>query len=308
MRIEVKMERHISYTVKLTRAANALANKLENGEKPVLRDYDLFFLLKEIYKNPEGLYLRNKKLNIDTYRRTRRLLVKAKIISRDKDYPNTYTVLSHLDLPADDIICMVDPFAYISHLSAMQRYGLTDRRPEALHITTPEKSLAKNLIQRKMEHDYEISIAEINPDEFLRLTITHHPLKVRKRKIENYSTKSWGDHVQLRGSHARISSIGQTFLDMLDKPELCGGMSHIIDVWKEYAQNYIQDIIVSINNSGKPIYKVRAGYIFDEVMGIQKPEITEWEKYAQRGGSRILDSTKPFINNYSEKWMISINV
>ena len=302
------MDRQISYTVKLTRAAHALAKELEEGEKTVLRDYQLFFLLKEIYKHPEGLYLRDKKPSVATYRRTRNLLIKAQIIKRDQNYPNTYRVLSLPDLPADEITCLVDPFCYISHLSAMQRYGLTDRRPEALHITTPSSPLIKTLIQKKMEKDYGVPLTEINHDEFLRLTITHHPHNVRKRKIENYSTKNWGEHIPIKGTHARISTIGQTFLDMLEEPKLCGGMSHIIDIWKEYAQDYIQDIIASINDAQKPIYKVRAGYILDEIMGIKKPEIMEWKKYAQRGGSRILDPSKPFINNYSEKWMISINV
>lgn len=302
------MERHISYTVKLTRVAHALATTLEEGEKPVFRDYELFFTLKNIYKNPEGLYLRNKNLSVAAYRRARNLLIKAQIINRDQDYPNTYRVLSLPDLPADDITCLADPFCYISHLSAMQRYGLTDRRPEALHITTPANPLIKNLIEEKMNIDYGCSIANIKRDEFLRLTITHHPHIVRKRKIENYSTKKWGSHVNVKGTYARISTIGQTFLDMLEKPELCGGISHIIDVWKENARDYIEDIISSVNNAQKPIYKVRAGYILDEVMGIERSEIAEWEQYAQRGGSRILDPTKPFINKYSEKWMISINV
>lgn len=302
------MERHISYSVKITHAAHALANKLEGGEKPVLRDYQLYFLLKEIYKKPEGLYLRNKKLNIATYRRTRNLLVKAQIIIQDQDYPNTYRVLSLPDLSADEITCMVDPFCYISHISAMQRYGLTDRRPEALHITTPSNPLMKSLIQKKMEDDYNCPITEINHNEFLRFTITRHPHNVRKRKIENYSTKNWGAHIPIKGTYSRISTIGQTFLDMLEKPELCGGMSHIIDIWKEHAENYIQDIIFSINDAPKTIQKVRAGYILDEIIGMDSPDIKEWIKYAQRGGSRVLDPSKPFINQYSEKWMISINV
>jgi predicted transcriptional regulator of viral defense system len=302
------MEKQITYTVRLTRAAHAFSEMLEEGTCPVFKDYQLFFKLKEIYKHPEGLYLRNKKLTVSAYRRTRNLLTKAQIISRDQDYANSYRVISLADLPADEIACLVDPFCYISHLSAMQRYGLTDRRPEALHITTPSNKLIKEFVQKKMENDYGYDTSEIHRDEFLQLTITHHPAKVRKRAVENFSTKYYGDNISIKGSSSRISTIGQTFLDMLDEPKLCGGMSHIIDIWKEHAEDYMQDIITAINGAPKTIHKVRAGYILEEIMGVNSPDINKWVKYAQRGGSRVLDPSKPFINQYSEKWMISINV
>lgn len=308
MHVGIIMEKQITYTVRLTKAAYAFSEKLEEGDCPVFKDYQLFFKLKEIYKNPEGLYLRNKRLTVSAYRRARNLLAKAQIISRDQDYANCYRVLSLPDLPADEIACLVDPFCYISHLSAMQRYGLTDRRPEALHITTPSNSLVKDFIQKKMNEDYGCDTGDINSDEFLRLTITHHPSKVRKRSIENFSTKYYGNNIPIKGSSSRISSIGQTFLDMLEEPKMCGGMSHIIDVWKEHAENYMSDIITAIDDAPKTIHKVRAGYILDEIMSIDNPNINKWVKYAQRGGSRVLDPSKPFINQYSEKWMISVNV
>lgn len=295
-------------TVRLTRLAHAFADTLDAADIPLATDYQLFFTLREVYKNPEGLYLRQKTPSVADYRRTRNLLVKANKLARDSDYPGTYRILSKQDLSADEITCLVDPFCYISHLSAMQRYGLTDRRPEALHLTIPANKIIKNLIQEKMERDYKGGLNSTPENEVHRLNIVHHPHIVRKRHLDIISTVNYGDHTQVRGSYTRISSIGQTFLDMLEEPQRCGGMAHVLDTWKEHAANYISDIIAVVDKAPKSIHKVRAGYILDEVMNIDKPEIMKWLDFAQRGGSRILDPAKPFINNYSEKWMLSINV
>lgn len=295
-------------TIRLTRLAHAFVDNLDASDAPIATDYQLFFTLRKIYKNPDGLYLRHKTPSVTDYRKTRNLLIKSNKLARDLDYPGTYRILSKQDLPADEIICLIDPFCYISHLSAMQRYGLTNRRPEALHLTIPANKIIKNLIREKMERDYEGELNSIPGDEVYRLNIVHHPHIVRKRHLDIISTVSYGDHTQVRGSYARVSSIGQTFLDMLEDPQRCGGMTHVLNAWKEHARNYIDDIISVVDKAPKSIHKIRAGYILDEVMNINKPEIMRWLDFAQRGGSRILDPAKPFINNYSEKWMLSINV
>lgn len=295
-------------TVRMTHAAQAFAEMLDAADTPLFTDYQLFLILRNIYKNPEGLYLRRRVPSVADYRRTRDILISVKKIARDTDYFATYRVLSKQDLPADEVTCLIDPFCYISHLSAMQRYGLTDRRPEALHLTVPAPKIIKGLIQEKMEKDYEGALRTLEKNEVYPLNIVHHPAAVRKRHLAIFATVNYGRHVQIRGSCARVSTIGQTFLDMLEEPERCGGMAHILDVWKERAHSYLDEIVSAVDNAPKPIQKVRAGYILDEVMKVGRPEITRWLNHAQRGGSRVLDPSKPFINTYSEKWMLSINV
>lgn len=295
-------------TVKLTKLASALTDFLEASDTPVFTDYSLFLIVRDLYKNPEGLYLRGKSATLENYRRARELLIRVKRITQDEDYPSVYRVLAKQDLSADEITCLLDPFCYISHLSAMQRYGLTDRRPEALYLTIPAADNLKEMIKAKMDQDYGPELKNLPRDEIHRLTIIHHPDQVRKRKLDIFSTKSYGPHLRAKGSYARVSTIGQTFLDMLEEPQRCGGMAHVLEIWQEHAHLYLSDIISAVENAPKSIHKVRAGYILDEVLKIDKPQIQSWAKFAQRGGSRILDPTKPFASAYSEKWMISINV
>lgn len=295
-------------TIKLTRAAKALIEKLEFVNTSIITDYQLFHLLRELYKNPEGLYLRGKTLTVPNYRTTRNLLIRARIITRDKDYNSTYQILAKQDMSAEDVICSVDPFCYVSHLSAMQLYGLTNRRPEALHLTIPDQVNLKQKIKEKMELDYGEKL-DILPEGCVhKLNAVHHPHIVRKRKLNILASIHYGQCLQKRGSQTRMATIGQTFLNMLEEPERCGGMSHALDVWQEHAQTYLQDIINTVDQASKPIQKVRAGYILNEMLCIEKPEILKWLDFAQRGSSRVLDPSKPFKNKFSEKWMLSINV
>jgi predicted transcriptional regulator of viral defense system len=292
---------------RLTRLAKALIEQLSGFQTPIVTDYQLFLLLKNLYKHKSGLYIKNDTPSVFDYRRNRKLLLKHNAIAADPDYSSAYRILSKQDLSADDITCIIDPFCYISHLSAMQRYGLTDRRPEALHLTSLSLPLFKTQAQEKMHKDYGDDILTLEPSFIFPLKRVTHPQMTRGRALSIHYTKYPGLSIPIRGSYARISTIGQTFLDMLENPEKCGGMLHVLDIWKEHARTYLDDIVPTITGAPKSIHKVRAGYILNEVLGIDSPEIQSWQIFAQRGGSRVLDPEKPFASTYSEKWMISIN-
>ncbi len=105
-----------------------------------------------------------------------------------------------------------------------------------------------------------------------------------------------------------MTSIGQTFADMLRDPHLCGGMRHVLDVWVNEAEQWVPEISEAIEKLDSGIVKIRAGYILSEVMNIDFPTLLAWEKYAQRGGSRKLDPDAAYAPRFSKRWKISINV
>ena len=290
-----------------TKAGQALADRLEKLGKPLITPYELFLEFRSLYASNEKLYLKGKTAKINGYNRIRKNLQRSSVIIEDRDYHRkAYRIIKNSDKPADEICCIVDPYCYIAYLSAMQRYGLTNRSPKSLLLCRPNRGKIKKLIQDRMEKDYRGEIPK-NNDEFVPLSAITHPTKVRGRSVSVIDTKNWGEFNKIKNEYSRIATIEQTFLDMLIEPKLCGGMAHVIDIWKDRASDYLEGIINITNKCETKIVRIRAGYIIDEIMNISNPTVESWTKLAQRGGSMILDPNKPFSANYSEKWMLSIN-
>jgi len=295
-----------TYPDRLTRAGDYLANLLEDNDQPILSQFNFFRLIWKMYAEAKGkkLYLRHKTPSVEDYNRLRQALKKAGVVGVDRDYgTRVIRVLSVSDLPAENIICLVDLTCYVSHLSAMQRWGLTDRTPKALILTRPDRKSATDQLKTLMDK----ALGE-NEKNLFPLKMIKHPNRVRRRPVYIYESKTAGFFLKNRGDGIRLSTIGQTFLDMLQKPELCGGMSHVLDVWGEHASTYVDEIVDAIDTATSKLVKSRAGYILEERMGLQHPGIGPWKALGQRGSSRKLDPTKDFASEFSETWMISLNV
>lgn len=295
-----------SYTRRLTHAGSHLADLLKDNGKPVLSQFDFFRFVWRMYRESsgKGLYLRSDTPGQSEYVRLKSILRDAGVIGTDRDYgKRVIRVLSISDLPAEDIVCLLDPTCYVSHLSAMQRWGLTDRSPRVLLLTRPDrKAAAEELISYRTE---ALGKDETNP---FPSTIVGHPTRVRGQAVRILESKSVGKCLKSRGSSVRLSTIGQTFLDMLQRPDLCGGMYHVLDVWGEHAETYLPEIVAAVETTSSGIVKSRAGYILEERQGLRHRGIERWKKSGQRGGSRKLDPTKDFAPAYSATWMISLNV
>jgi len=288
--------------------AEAASSELNALGKPLISEYDLFRIIWNIYQKRSAKNLRGEYPSRQRYVRTRWMLKNAGVIRQDRDYGGRFwRIMSVSDQPADSIVCVADPYCYVSHMSAMQKYGLTNRRPEALFITSPTDAIVRSWNKNKVLDHY--GNAARNLDIYLEpLNLVHHPDQVRKRVISQIKTVLHGDWKQVRGTEERISSIGQVFLDMLEDPSKCGGMRHVIEVWQEHATKYLDQIIKRVDSCDKPILKIRAGYILDELMQIEHDLVRSWISFAQRGGSRVLESGRPYSEPYSEKWMLSVNV
>lgn len=289
---------------------DGVENCLLDKDFPVVTFYDFFImgsrLLQEKSWKGEPLKRLPKGWDQTRAKNAIRRLETRKTLVTDSDFRSDVWRVTQSTRAgsAEEVACIVDPFAYVSHLSAMQRYSLTDRSPQALHLTTPKRSIWNDLRDERLRRDLP------NADEAEKPILNRPGFgeKIRRRPVVIHeSTHPWTPS-PVSGEETRITSIGQTFADMLNEPHLCGGMHHVLDVWEKEADSWVPEIVSAVDQLNSKIAKVRAGYILSEVMDIDHPVLQSWEQFAQRGGSRKLDPEADYAPEFSERWMISLNV
>lgn len=289
---------------------DGLAEELIKRDDPIITDYGFFVLGKELFElkewNGERLKYIPKEWDYNRARNALRRLTDLRIISSDVDFHSGVwrVVQSTNSGTAEEIACISDPFCYVSHLSAMHRYNLTERSPEALHITTPVRAVWNKLRNERVSSELGDSLDNRHP-ALMRLGFKG---MLRRRPVIVHETNNPAIPVDVRGGKNRIASIGRTFADMLVNPMLCGGIRHVLQVWENYAEQWLRQIVDEIDKTDSQIVKVRAGYIFTEMLDIENSVIDSWDKFSQRGGSRKLNPDAEYSKTYSERWMISINV
>ncbi|MBP7136614.1 MAG: hypothetical protein KBA57_09655 [Sphingomonadaceae bacterium] len=283
---------------RMTRLGEAVTKALRHARRPLIDDHDLWGILLKIYEHRSVSYLRGSVPTPSTLTRVRDVLKSERIISRDQDYARVWRVNEVPDVQADEAVCLIDEGTCISHLSAMQKFNLTDRRPHTLYVTVATNDQWRKLISGQVVSDAS----------YAQRQRRHHPAIVRARDIDIFQTKSFPRTTRLKSSFVRITEIGETFLDMLEHPERCGGMSHVLDVFAKHAATYLTPIVKRIDQADTKLTKVRAGYILTELLDLNNQTAEAWIRFAQRGGSQRLDPTAPYKPQFSENWMISLNV
>jgi predicted transcriptional regulator of viral defense system len=283
-------------------------------EQPVVTSYQLGLIVFNLYKTRSYkgaaiASLQKPYPDSKTFNRTLSQLQDEGILTSYKGFPekSVFSLLGRSHDSAEDIVCTVDPFSYISHLSAMEYHGLTNRFPGKLYISSPSPSQWKIYAHEKMEKDLEGNLAIYSENNMPELRRTRLE-KIDRREIHRFSSVHWGAYKNVKGRTMRVSTIGRTFLDMLRNPEFCGGINHVLEIFDEHAESYLRLVIDEVDQHGAPIDKVRAGYLLDERLGLAFDELKDWLKLAQRGGSRKLDASSEYEPVWSEKWCLSLNV
>ena len=295
----------------------AVALEIGALNQSIITSYQLGRIIFALYqaKNCQGkpiAYLREESTPTRArYRKILQSLESSGVLSNSSTakHPEIFSVLSQNTATADEISCLIDPFCYVSHLSAMEYHGLTDRFSKVLFLSGADPAQWKQLATERMEKD--LGVAYKKYTETALPTLKKFSLKkIAKKTISLYATKHYdaGAYIRVQGQALKVSSIGRTFLDMIRQPSLCGGIYHVLEAYSDNADRYLRLILDEVQQHGTIIDKIRVGYILDERIGLEHPTIATWVKNAQRGGSRKLVAENPYAPTYSEKWGLSINI
>jgi predicted transcriptional regulator of viral defense system len=286
----------------------ALSEKLANLNKPVVTSYDVGVLLQKLYSERK---LRDKTLNIknkipgtNDFKTQMDALYTNGILNNFKHFTSVHKLFGKKIESEEEVVCSINPFAYISHLSAMEYHGLTDKIPRVLIYSAPNLKTWKKFAYDRMEKDFK----GVRNNALPKLSLIDIE-KFGKKNIIAFNSVHTGAYINIKNSALRISSLGRTFLDMIRKPDLCGGIYTVIQSFEEHVDMYLNLIVDEIDRNGNKIEKVRAGYIIEERCGFKNNEtIDKWKSFAQRGGSRKLDPNNEYSSKYSEAWCLSLNI
>lgn len=290
----------------------AIAQQLSKEGLVAFTRYDLARIAWRIYKLEkfDGTPLRKQRDELDrpTFNRVESQLVRNGVLRSIPGLPDgaAYTLVGANTSNPRVLACAVDPFCYVSHLSAMEFHGLTDRLPEFLYVSSPAPAewtrFAHDRMKKDLGEEYE-RYSEVGIALLRRISFT----KLAGRAIHQFKSVHLGAFTHIKDQHIRVATMGRTFLDMLREPGLCGGIAHVLSVFRENAASNARLIIDEIEQHGNGIDKVRAGYVLEEICKIIDPRISTWVSFAQRGGSRKLDASAEYSSNFSEKWALSLN-
>lgn len=293
----------------------ALALQIGRLNQPVITSYDMGLIIFRLYQKRsfkgEKLIIRRAYPERRDYNRLLKALLASGVLQAQKSLPSpeVFTVLGKEQSPPSEIACCVDPFAYISHMSAMEWHGFTDKIPKILFVSSPSPPNWKRFALEKMQKDLEeienlVVYRNSGLPQLRRLRLS----KIGRETVHRHSSEHPGAYVSIKDRPLRVATIGRTFLDMIREPDLCGGIYHVLDVYQQHAERYLQLIVDEIDRHGTKIEKVRGGYILEERLHLHHDLISEWENFVQRGGSRKLYAHNEYSPRFSKKWCLSLNI
>ena len=288
----------------------AASRALAEYPRPVLTSYRLGLVVYRLVQAGESA---GQRLNVRVpnrrhytqvlkFLKSYALIAEVPGLTRD----TVFTLAGRASVSAAEIACTVDPFAYVSHLSAMEMHGLTDRVSQTLDLSSPDPKSWSRFAGELMQRDLGEQLAEYQAARFPRLTRMRIE-KLMGRPVRVTHSVHLGAFRKTPDSEMRVATIGRTFLDMLREPALCGGIHHVLSVYREHASRNLNLIAAEVDQHGGAIDRVRAGYVLEEVCGLRHSSIETWRQSVARGGSRKLVAANEYAPQYSERWALSLN-
>jgi predicted transcriptional regulator of viral defense system len=206
------------------------------------------------------------------------------------------------------------PIGTLCYSSAFECLKLSDQRSNKIHLYIP-----RDTITNIFEEPKEIRENILPPDTILeQWQLTKSPNNINLKTIwDSYTLNphgiknEWLFGTEIRevgGVNVRVSTLERTLIDGLKKPEYSGGLNEVFRAWVRAIDDINMNTLVSyIERIDSLILYQRVGFVAEK-LGLSHQHFPDWKQNkSPRGGSRLLNPHKDFVNDYDPDWNISIN-
>lgn len=275
--------------------------------------FDLFIKFRELFiskkiGNQQIEVHGNTNLELAFRRFTSEYLEEEPFVKAYNPHSTGYAYFAKINtkLSPIELIFPLFPYAYLTHLSAMRHYSITDRIPKKIQIEIPSRSKWKALL---VEDIKKMDVSSKDKDMILKY-LPRYPKSDElyfKKRILVSSTSSPLSNLTLDNG-VRVIEIGALFVEMINNPKECGGIEHVIDVFTEYGVTFKKKIYKAALESSL-ISQTRIGFIFEQILEQSDPEILKMKSRNKdlRGGSRVFLTGEDFSNIINIEWNLSLN-
>jgi len=159
-----------------------------------------------------------------------------------------------------EVSTLLIPKAYISFLSSMYHYNLTDQLPKKLYLSVERKShaphneLEQNTINKALCKEGRLPSIVLN-------ILGYEIYLIHSKEANRVGIKN----IQLFDKDYRITTIERTLVDIVVRSEISGGTQEVIQVYKKAFELYKKDI--SINKIIFILKKLNYIYPYHQVVG-----------------------------------------
>jgi predicted transcriptional regulator of viral defense system len=201
-----------------------------------------------------------------------------------------------------EVIGEVNPYAALSHFSALDFHGLTLQLPTSLYATHPSQLLGNELPIGTTQDDWDIN--EFIPGNGTPSTVLGSPIKWKAQSSHDF----FGHVIRSPyGYPIRVTDVDRTLIDAIDTPAWCGGILNVMESWKSARERInVVRLIDYVDRLGRALLRQRVGYLL-ETLGLSHPTLNIWKQASVRGGSMKLDGSMPYSPIYSAEWNLSLN-
>jgi predicted transcriptional regulator of viral defense system len=207
-----------------------------------------------------------------------------------------------LDVSEEQLLQEADPWAVLSHLTALTLHGLTDLIPTQIFAT----------VARTDRDDRQVPLGTTAEDWIgLNWPISRRPARVRHSAVTWTEVKNeWFFGVEVGyslGAAVYVTDRERTLIDALRSPDKSGGIAKVFEAWKRADAMNVDRLVDYTDRFDNQILRQRVGFLL-EALQRPNPRRDRWRKHLVRGGSVRLAAGEPYDERFAADWNLSLNV